>query len=293
MSHDTVKIVGGLKERIRTLLGGQNPTPKRVEALLDELEQTRAIVGIAPTAEQPKPPEPESDPAPPPTPPPVPQAVADGDFEDLELEDVVTDPDEPERLPEPQDPRDAMMQRLMLQNNLMMKQIQNLGQVIEQMKKPATAQDIADARSEGRLPPVVSAPPLGFTSGEPGTWPIGEWFTSPLGPRVWMKVCACCGKGTWHHWYCCICKAGPFHYMTPCKIHHDAMRHPFYTKNHFGPGQVWGVGHACCSKPCMDDYLARMGVVAGVNEVEGARGMPGPGEAQGEPQRPVTALTSD
>lgn len=46
-----VKIGDAIADKVRTLLGGQNPTPKRIETLLEELEQRRA----APPPEAPMP----------------------------------------------------------------------------------------------------------------------------------------------------------------------------------------------------------------------------------------------
>src|SRR5437016_14479406 len=41
MSKRVIRITGDLAEKIRTLLNGANPTPKRVDALLAELEARR------------------------------------------------------------------------------------------------------------------------------------------------------------------------------------------------------------------------------------------------------------
>lgn len=289
MSHETVKIAGSLKDQAAELLGGKNVTPARMAALLEELAQLRAITGVTPEPEAAAPPEPE----------PVTAAERppgdddDDDDKDPEFEDLVNEPAKRAELPVFTDPRDAAMAA-------MAKLIEGLTLKVEQLNRPATEKDKAEAREAGLLPPSIQAPPLGFTG--PASWPRGKWFPSPLGPRgLEAKLCPCatCAGGTQHHWYCVICKGGPFHYATPCKEHHEGARHPFFTKSHFGAGQVWGISHACCSKPCMDDYLGRLGVIAGVNDHEGPRspmqtmepaGAPG---TDAEPQRPLVATTSD
>lgn len=232
-----LKLPTEVTDRLRELLGGENPTPKRVETLLDELEQRR-LIHDAPRAEEAEMPTTEDATAPAPAPAPS-AAPPDWDVERKALYAAIT----------------AMEQK------------------IAEIKSPHDAETTDRAIGEGKLPvPGTKAPALGMP-------------TSPLGPKVFYKLCTCgkCTPFRLYHWFCCICRSGPHHYQ---------QRYPHYTKNWMEPGGVRGVAHHVCSEPCRMSYLGLLGVVAGVNDHEPARVAGQESDAQA-PERPVVAFDSD
>lgn len=268
---DIVNLNPTMRERISNLLGGKKPTPKRLEGLLDELQQLRET----PEASR------------------QPGDLPDGVEDREDAEPVSAPPVDP---PGRKDARDDLIELLRNQNSMMMTTLKNMESRIEDMQRKNSIKDLADAKEAGLLPPAVAAPPLGNTG--PAAWPVGQFFKSPLGPPVSKKLCACCAGGSQHHWYCVICQSGPHHYAVPCRTHNDAQRHPFYRKEWMAPGSIWGISHEACSHVCYMTYLGMIGVVAGQNDHEPlrtpVRAEPGqPTPQNQEPQRPAMAMTSD
>jgi hypothetical protein len=251
MSHETVKISGSLRDRVVRLLGGKNPTANRVESLLTELEQARALRGEGTFVPDP------------PDPPPLSEEETAALLDEAD-HGAATHFEEPPTVV-PAAPT-SELELLREQNRILLEGMKLLEKKVDALGKAPTLTP-EEARAGGQLlPPSVAAPPLGLTG--PAAWPIGEWFVSPLGPRVYVKICECCGRGTQHHWYCCVCKSGPHHYQSVCRDHHDPQRNPNYIKNHFAPGGVWGISHSCCSPLCYMQYMNFLGVIPGVNDAE-------------------------
>ena len=263
MPKGAVKLGSEVAEKVRQLLGGQNPTPKRIEKLMTELEQRRAV-------------DPSADASPAellagPTIPERPAPLPDPEPEDDEIEDLA----EPVRqatplvvgkaTPLPGPPSDWEAQKDML-----IRTIQSLEKKIDEIKKPALPEERDQAIGMGQLPPPsVKAAPLGFP-------------TSPLGPKVFYRVCDCqkCTPFRVFHWFCVICRSGPHAYL---------QRYPHFTKNWYAAGNISGVAHHCCSESCRMQYLGLIGVIPGVNDAE----PPVPVGPGAEPSRPNPAFDSD
>lgn len=290
MSKETVKVTGAIKDRVMRLLGGANPTPKRLDALLEELEVRRETA--SPSAGEPVPSIATDDDDPltriletGPTLEETPEAVA----AEVAYNEEEAEPDPPSAPPEVvESARDVELRLLREQNQLLMR---HLGVIEKKLDAMAVSAEAARPGASLLPPPDAVAPPLGNTG--PASWPIGEWFNSPLGPRVPYKLCSCerCTSGVLHHWYCVVCKGGPHHYQVVCREHGEGQRNPMYIKNHFAPGGIWGISHNTCSPLCTMQYMSMMGVVAGVNDAE-PRAIPVPGQAPG-PEDVRRPLDSD
>lgn len=291
MSKTNVKITGSLKDRVQALLGGSNPTPKRLESLLDELEERRQV-DKAPGLDDRGPEDPM---VATPSPDfmagkraaePFPPLFEPGDtIAAVALERDPAPDREPESEPEPKQQHlhdddirlaeSVEVKLLREQNQLLMRHLEAIEKKLDTIVvKPEDAREGASL-----LPPAGSmAPPLGLTG--PASWPKGEWFSSPLGPRVPHKVCDChrCSTGVLHHWFCNVCRSGPHHYQVVCREHGEGQRNPTYIKNHFAPGGIWGISHNACSPLCYMQYLSQMGVIAGVNDAEPRSMPPAPGQ---------------
>lgn len=265
----TVRITGTLADRVRALLGGENPTPKRVTDLLDELEQRRVVPGqeslVKPGAEMPR----EAH-AP---------ALAEVDPSELGegtqlVNAIITGMTAPFPTADAEVPTGWAEERRVLYATL-----KGLEAKIEELRKPPTAEERDQAIGSGKLP-VTTAPaaPLGYTGS--AQLPRGTWFLSPFGPRIEMKICGCpeCTPFRLQHYFCVMCRTGPYHYQ---------QRYPGGRKMWAAPGSTWGINHECCSVVCWMRYQELIGVVPGVNDHE-PPGLPTP-----EPQRPVVPVGSD
>ena len=157
------------------------------------------------------------------------------------------------------------------EKRLLYETIRSLEGKIEELRKPAGPKEREEAIATGKLPPPNRVAP---ESGTP---------RRQLGPKVFVKLCECgrCTDSRRYHWFCCICRSGPHHYQ---------QRYPHFTKNWYEPGSVRGISHHACSEPCRMQYLAKLGVTPGLNDVE-----PPMAAAQvgSEPVQPRTAYDSD
>ena len=282
-----IQVKGTLKDAVTDLLGGKNPTERRVQALLEELAQRRAKDGE-----------------------PLPPVGPDEDEEDdepIERPDLVAGPAEAldpqaeiERQIERSDPPQvhaapplAGAFTLSPVEKLLLEKLEALSGELKDLKAGALSPEEIEAKAikEGKLPAVpVQAPPIGLTGLH--DLPIGKWVTSPLGPKVPYMICGCgrCTPYRLHHYYCVVCKKGPYHYQ---------QRYPHFKKDWMAPGAVWGISHCCCSEQCRLQYLSSIGVVAGVNDHEPLRSAVNdtvpllPGEDRPEPTRIAVAPGSD
>lgn len=253
-----MKVSRELTERLQALLGGKNPTNRRIEALLDEIQELKKSPTAVATLERPGGPDPDPEP--------------------IEKEDdKPLDPDGDDGArgaalaPQAtfQDPEKALLWAT----------IRNLEQTIQEIRKPPTAEEKGEAMFTGKLPvSTIPGPPLGYTG--TASLPRGVWFESPFGPKIHMKLCGCAQCGTvMHHYFCVSCRSGPHNYQ---------QRHPGGRKAYFAPGSTWGVSHEACSPVCWMRYLeGPVGVVMGVNDAEP------PVVAGAEPVRPVVGVGSD
>lgn len=266
-----MKLSDQIKDKAKELLGGKNVTARRMESLLEEVAELRA----------------KSADAPPVAPGPMPAemlGLPERMREDLAaslsgpLPVALTAPEVPA---DPAPPTTASAPDWAEERKLLYASLDQMQKKIEDMEKRTSKEDVDQAVGAGKLPITsIPAPPLGYQG--LGDIPVGTWIRSPLGPPVNFIICGC-GKCTSHrliHWFCSVCKQGPFDYRG---------RIPHYSKNHMAPGGVWGIAHNACSEPCRMSYLASLGVAPGLNDHE-----PPQVVREGEvPGRPAIAHDSD
>jgi hypothetical protein len=236
-----MKLKGEIVDRMRTVLGGKTPTEKRIRDLLAEVEGLRA------------------------------EGHADRVADSMPVESFLPPIQDGEEIETP--PVDRNMA-------IMMATIANLEAKVTELSKPRTAEEKDEAIGLGRLPVAVSpAAPLGYSGS--AQLPRGEWFVSPFGPKIKMKLCGCpqCSPFRLQHYFCVTCQRGPIDYQ---------QHNPQGRKIWLAPGATWGVSHECCQVVCYMRYMESIGVVAGVNDHQA----PGQQALDG-PERPVMAVTSD
>lgn len=270
----------GLKERVKSLIGGRNVTKKRLETLLDEVEQARLLREGPPVEMDP----PILAPGDVVTlAPPVENTGAlplAGPDEDGDPDDDLSKPFEaPERpampLTVPAPPLFADPEK-----QLMYEMLQGMRAEIAALRVPATEAEKNEALMAGKLPAVAAAGSVGFTS--QASLPRGEWFTSPFGPKVRMRICDCgeCTPFRVSHYWCVVCAGGPFHYK---------QTYPHGRKMWLAPGGAWGVSHELCSPTCWIQYMSMLGRQPGVNDMEPPRVV----TEGGAPERQVVPVGSD
>ena len=279
----------GLKERIKGLLGGKNVTKRRMETLVEELEQARLLREADPGGPSnphvgiPQVPPPFEEMVAAPGMNPAPRVAAlplpgPDEPEEEDDDDISTPFDVPAREPVVTLPPPPMFQDP--EKQLMYELLQSLKAEVVALRKPATQQEKDEAIGAGKLPLVtVPAGPVGYTG--QASLPRGVWFPSPLGPKVPMRLCDCgdCSPFRVNHYWCSICKSGPHHYK---------QAYPYGRKMWMAPGSTWGVPHETCSPLCWQQYLALIGRQPGVNESEPPRSV-----EPGQPERPAVPVGSD
>jgi hypothetical protein len=239
-----IRVTTGLSEQLSNLIPGQNPTSARLTKLLQELSELRAARGQGPvTAEEIAgfPPG-DADIAPLPDPDTDPTLVSAADANGIKnmLEDerpIKKLPDEPVRT-------------LSAEEQLAIERAVN-----EQLRLKLAEAEAGIVPSEGaaiasgKLPVPSTAPTLGSRLEERVT--PGRWTTSPLGPKVHFIVCGCghCSPRRVYHWYCVVCKSGPWHYQ---------QKYPHFNKTWLWPGSVEGINHPVCSEPCRVQYQSQV-----------------------------------
>lgn len=269
-----MKLKDDVTDKVRELLGGKNPTQRRVDSLLEELKSLRAQEGEVTVA--------------------VEEPVGTGEpgpgFEIQEKHvttDVVIPLNGPLPTPEVQTavtPGDGKPADWETERTLMYANMEQMAKKLAELEKRTTEKDRDEAIGSGKLPVGNNpAPPLGYTG--LGDIPRGKWMLSPFGPKVNFIICGCnkCSVVRLHHWYCSICKSGPFPYQG---------RYPHFSRTVLAPasGGTWGLNHHCCSEPCRIGYLAALGVTPGLNDHGPPQVTPMEGEA---PSRPIVAHDSD
>lgn len=270
----------GLKERVKSLIGGRNVTKKRLETLLDEVEQAR-LLREGPRVEMDPPILAPGDVVT--LAPPVENTGAlplAGPDEDGDPDDDLSKPFEaPERpampLTVPPAPLFADPEK-----QLMYEMLQAMRAEIANLRKPSIEDEKNEALVGGKLPPVVPAGSVGFTG--KAALPVGQWFTSPLGPKVQMRICDCseCGPFRVSHYFCVICRSGPHHYKGV---------YPHGRKMWMYPGSTSGISHELCSPTCWIQYMSMLGRQPGVNDMEPPRVV----TEGGAPERQVVPVGSD
>lgn len=256
----------GLKERVKSLLGGRNVTKRRLEMLLEEVAQARLLREAPPIEVDPPTPGPgDMRPLTPLADPvdalPLPGPDEDENENENEDEDLSTPFEIPAR---PKMPVTVAAAPLFAdpEKQLMYEMLQSLKTEIASLRKPTTEQEKTEALMAGKLPPLVAASPIGFTrKAEP---PVGQWFLSPLGPKIQMRLCDCgaCTPFRVTHYFCAICLGGPFHYK---------QTYPHGRKMWLYPGSTSGISHELCSPTCWTQYMAMLGRQPGINDMEPPR----------------------
>lgn len=253
--RNQVKVKGDIAEKAKSLLkdGEKNLTPKRLMALLEELEQRRAIPDT-PTLSQPQRTALESVLADLQASSPRPLTDAERSAENPHdgdgLDDI--DDDVPPTLPATEPPTQVDTMAAMAAE---MEQLKAKLADLQRQKEAGVADEAIGA---GKLPVgttytggTTTAPPRGLAD-----LPRGKWIISPLGPKVHYMVCGCkdCTPFRLQHYHCSICKSGPYDYR---------QQPPFFKKQWMAPGGVWGIEHVCCNMACWMTYLQMIGARVG------------------------------
>src|SRR3990167_2666163 len=160
----TTKLKSDVEEKVRELLGGLNPTAKRVEDLLEELAQRRIAAAAGQKFIAPEP-------------------AVDAAAEDLEPDgaEVVAE-EEPVPVPFPATLSDLERQAALLEATR--KQYEEKLADLARVQDPA---DVDRAVGAGKLPPPnTTAPPLGLRGFN--SIPRGKWVKTPIGAPVFRSI---------------------------------------------------------------------------------------------------------
>src|SRR5262249_17722129 len=140
---------------------------------------------------------------------------------DLAFRDPEPEPDEDDDDDDDHEGKSPAQQKLRLENELLKKNLAMMEQKVNELARPrsgASDEEMGRAMTDGALPVLSNAPPLGFGQlgiNSQNDLPRGEFFPSPWTPRIQLKHCNCreCKPHRMAHYYCAICHQGPLPYL--------------------------------------------------------------------------------
>ena len=247
-----MKLPADVVETAKQALGGKNPTAKRMKDILADYMRLKSakpgeVVPLSPgvtpqdvttqeTIQRLLEDVPKED---------QPSVVLGTDGETVEWEKAPELDDEERTNYDPVPPHPPIHPDPII--NALFSELRSMRQEIQGLRKPPTEEEKEAALAAGKLPVPAAgewAGPIGYTGS--ASLPQGEWFRSPFGPPIQMKICNCssCPPHRKVHYFCPICRTGP----------HDYNRVIGGIKNHLAPGSTWGIQHVMCSIPCWNQY---------------------------------------